>query len=83
MKKTLIQTLQAIFNPFQRRWNAGYDAGFRIGKLLGSEAERRALLRLINDYAEAHPDNFTQEYPLVTQIYASVKDAEYGINEVI
>ena len=83
MKKMLTQTLQTLFSPLQRQWNAGYDAGFKVGKLLGSEAERRALLRLINDYAEAHPGNFTEEFKLVTEIYESVRDAEYGINKTL
>ena len=83
MKKSLTQTLQTIFNPLQRQWDAGYNAGFKIGKVFGSEAERLALLHLINDYSEANPDNFTAEYPLITQIYASVKDAEYAVNKIL
>lgn len=77
MIKNLLLTLKTSFNPFHKTWIAGFDAGIKVGKLLGSEAERRALLELIDDLTVSNPELTISEYPLLKMIHDKVSSGKY------
>jgi hypothetical protein len=49
----------------------------KVGKLLGSEAERRALLGLIDDLTVSNPELTISEYPLLKLIHDKVSSGKY------
>lgn len=78
MLQTLLLTINTKLNPFHQRWVSGFNTGMDIGKLLGSKAERIAIINLINDLAEKDPESTIAEYPLLTKIHETLLEGNYG-----